>query len=272
MFDTSETFPINFIGAARSEGEPAIIYISSDEEEAMDSNCGHSVDDLYLSSQDESYEVRLMARCIERQLAEPISIPSTSASQPQKRPVTPRPNVPPFPIFGEKYFDLARGNGPVSRDNRIKTNHPKNNCRNLVPQVDTPLSPPEQDRGPRYLCEPHDNSPPSVNTSMEAVASHFDEMVLTESPSLVSYSDCIICGKPVQQIQEETVNEYLDRTVTVGETLAETQARRRAFLDGMNAGAFLLMPGGVSRAAACDGNWYSVGYNYDTLPGTLPMN
>ena len=36
--------------------------------------------------------------------------------------------------------------------------------------------------------------------------------------------------------------------------------------------AFLLMPGGVSRAAACDGNWYSVGYNYDTLPGTLSMN
>ena len=28
----------------------------------------------------------------------------------------------------------------------------------------------------------------------------------------------------------------------------------------------------VSRAAACDGNWYSVGYNYNTLPGTLPMN
>ena len=75
-----------------------------------------------------------------------------------------------------------------------------------------------------------------------------------------------------QQIQEETVNEYLDRTVSVGETLAETQARRRAFLDGMNAGAFLLMPGGVSRAAACDGNWYSIGYNYNTLPGTLPMN
>ena len=89
---------------------------------------------------------------------------------------------------------------------------------------------------------------------MEAVARHFDEMALAESPSLVGYSDCIICGKPVQQIQDETVNEYLDTTVTVGETLAETQAKRRAFLDAMHAGAFLLMPGGVSRAAACDGN------------------
>ena len=108
----------------------------------------------------------------------------------------------------------------------------------------------------------------------ESFFANFDlnEMALAESSSLVGYSDCIICGKPVQQIQEETVNENLDRTVTVGETLAETQARRRAFLDGMNAGAFLLMPGGVSRAAACDGNWYSVGFNYGTLPGTLPIN
>ena len=262
---------MDFIDAARSEGEPAIIYISSDEEEIeILSSC--SVDDLYLSSEDETEEVKLMARCVERQLAEPISIPSTSTNPPQKRPVTPIPNVPPFPTFEEKYFDLARGNGPVSRNNRIKSNHPLNICRNLVPQVDTPLSPPEQDRGPRYSCGARDNTPPSITTSMKAVASHFDEMYLAESPSLVSYSDCIICGKPVQQIQEETVNEYLDRTMTVGETLAETHARRRAFLDGMNAGAFLLMPGGVSQAAARDGNWYSVGYNYGALPGTLPIN
>ena len=107
---------------------------------------------------------------------------------------------------------------------------------------------------------------------MEAVISHFDGMGMTASPSLLGYSDCIICGKPVQQTQEETVNGYLDKTVMVGETLAETEARRRAFLDGMNAGTFLLMPGGVSRAAACDGNWYSIGYNYDTLSGTLPIN
>ena len=195
MPDFSETFPMDFIGAARSEGKPALLLISSDEEE-MEILSSCSVDDLYLTSEDETEEVKLMARCVERQLAEPILIPSTSANPPQKR----RPNVPPFPTFGEKYFDLARGNGPVSRDNRIKSNHPINICRNLVPQLDTPLSPPEQDRGPRYSCGSRDNSPPSITTSMEAVASHFDGMALAESPSLVDYSDCIICGKPVQQI------------------------------------------------------------------------
>ena len=271
MSDMPETFPMDFTGAAKSEGEPAIIYISSDEEE-MEILTSCSVDDLYLSSEDEIEEIRLMARCIERQLTEPISIPSTSAGPSKKRPVTRRPSLPPFPTFGEKYFDLARGSGPVSRDSRVKSNHPINICRNLVPQVDTPLSPPEKDRRPQYSCDSQGSSPSFVATSMEAVASHFDEMALAESPSLSSYSDCIICSKSVRQILEETVNDYLDKTVMVGETLAETQARRRAFLDGMNAGSFLLMPGGVSQAAACDGNWYSIGYNYGVLPVTLPIN
>ena len=213
-----------------------------------------------------------MARCIKRHLAEPIPIPSSSASPSQKRPVTPRPNVPPFPTFGEKYFDLAREKGPVSRDSRVRSNHSKNICSNLVPQVDNPLSPPEKNKRPQYFNDSFDSSSSSVATSMETVTSHFDRMTLAESLNLPGYSDCILCGKPVQQIRKETVNDYQDRTVMVGETLAETQARRRAFLDDMNAGTFLSMPEGVSQVAACDGKWYSVGYNYGTLPGTLPIN
>ena len=115
MSDLSETFPMDFAVAAKSEGEPAIICISSDEEDMeILSTC--SVDDLYLSSEDETEEVRLMAKCIERQLTEPIAIPANAACSSQKRPVTPRPNVSPFPTFGEKYFDLALGSGPLSQD------------------------------------------------------------------------------------------------------------------------------------------------------------
>ena len=33
-----------------------------------------------------------------------------------------------------------------------------------------------------------------------------------------------------------------------GETLAETERIKKAFLDGMSTGTFLLMPGGVSQA------------------------
>ena len=113
MSDLSETFPMDFAGAVKSYGEPAIICISSDEEDTEKlSTC--SVDDLYLSSEDETEEVRLMAKCIEWQLTEPIAIPTTAACSLQKRPETPRPNMPPFPTFGEKYFDLALGNGAIS--------------------------------------------------------------------------------------------------------------------------------------------------------------
>ena len=123
-----------------------------------------------------------MVKCIERQLTEPIAIPITAASSSQKRAVTPRPNVPPFPTFGKKYFDLALKNGPASRDSRVKSNHPINLCRNLVPQVDTPLSPPEKGRRPQYTYDTLGSSSSSVATLMETVTSHFDGMTLVESP------------------------------------------------------------------------------------------
>ena len=98
MSDNCGTFPMDFAGAARSDGEPAMLYIASDEDEKMEVINTCSVDDLYLSSDDEN---QLMERCIERQLAEPIPIPSAAAVSTQKRTLTPRPNLPPFPTLGE---------------------------------------------------------------------------------------------------------------------------------------------------------------------------
>ena len=262
-----------FQGAARSEVAPAIIYISSDEEEMMDSVSGYSVDDLYLSSEDESTDVEIMARCIERQLTEPITIPNSGTSSAQVRCGTPKPNFPPFPTFSQQFFELGSGNGPVGRDARIRTNHPINVCRDLRPMVDTPMSPPPEDRGPSSVQETPACSYSTDTTTIETVASHFDSMAVSEGVGLVGCSDCVVCGKSVLQIQTESVNDYIDKTVVPGETLAETERRKRAFLDGMAAGTFLLMPGGVSQAAACDGNWYSIAYGCNrVLPGTIPLN
>ena len=273
MSDISETFPMDFQGIVRSEGEPDIIYISSDEEERMDSVCGDSVDDLYLSSEEEFTDVEIMARCIERQLTEPITIPNVGTSSTQARCGTPRPSLPPFPTFSQQFFNLGSGNGPVGRDMRIKSNHPINICRDLRPMVDTPMSPPPEDRGPSRDQQTPACSYSSDHVSIESVSNHFDGMALSGNTSLAGCSDCVICGKSVLQIQTEAVNDYIDKTVVIGETLAETERRKRAFLDGMAAGTFLLMPGGVSQAAACDGNWYSVAYDYSkALPGTVPLN
>ena len=63
----------------------------------------------------------------------------------------------------------------------------------------------------------------------------------------------------------------MSKTAISGETTAQTDTRTREFLDGLTAGTFLLMPGVVTQAAACDGNWYSIAYNYyEAYPGTYP--
>ena len=90
-------------------------------------------------------------------------------------------------------------------------------------------------------------------------------MALSENSGLAGCSDCGVCGKSVQQIQGKAVNDFLDKTVVPGETLAETERRERAFLDGMSTGTCLRMPGGVSQAAPCDDYWY-------TVAGTIPLN
>ena len=65
----------------------------------------------------------------------------------------------------------------------------------------------------------------------------------------------------------------MSKTAAPAEALGELEMRKRAFLDGMSAGTFLLIPGGVSHAAACDGNWYSLAYKYyNTLAGTIPLD
>ena len=132
------------------------------------------------------------------------------------------------------------------------------------------MSPPPEDRGPAYEQDIPSCSYSASSTSVETGANHFNNMTVSGNAGLFGYSDCVGCGKPVQQIQDEAVNDYLDKTVVPGETLAETETRKRAFLDGMAAGTFLLLPGGVSQAAACDSNWYTVAY-CRALPRTIPL-
>ena len=85
MADFPELFPMDFLGSAQSEGAPAIIYISSDEDERMDSFDGDSVDDVNVSSEEEMSDIEIMARCVERQMTEPIAIPDSEKYEAQVR-------------------------------------------------------------------------------------------------------------------------------------------------------------------------------------------
>ena len=71
-------------------------------------------------------------------------------------------------------------------------------------------------------------------------------------------------------MQEQVTFDYLERTHRSGESYETRQRRRHAFQAGMQAGAFVLIPRGLSQAAACDGNNYQVTPN-EASEMYLPM-
>ena len=84
----------------------------------------------------------------------------------------------------------------------------------------------------------------------------------------------MICGKSSADIKEEITLGYLEQTHIPGETYEQRIARRDAFQAGMKAGTFILVPGGVSQAAACDGILYQMmpqGNETPPAPGVLPI-
>ena len=89
---------------------------------------------------------------------------------------------------------------------------------------------------------------------------------------MANYSDCVICGKSTLQIQSEAVTDYLRKTAILGKSGDQLDARKKAFMEGMQVGTFLLLPVGVSQASACDGNVYTNDHTRPiALPGTLPL-
>ena len=278
----AQRFPEDFIGAA-PEGID-IICLSSDEEEGMCDLSMTSVLDLQLSSEDEEEiddEIMMMAQCVEMELSSPIPVPGPSTAL-KIRNEAPRYNPPRYgtsgasfatrPTLDQSFFSLGKGNGPIRRDDRVRNNHPIKLCREIIPMVDTPMSPPPEEKGPTYDTYSADGQGEITQQSLDAVANHFQGMEIETNNPMANYSDCVICGKSTLQIQSEAVTDYLHKTAILGESADQLEARKRAFLEGMQVGTFLLLPGGVSQAAACDGNIYTIDNTKPiALPGTLPL-
>ena len=107
---------------------------------------------------------------------------------------------------------------------------------------------------------------------MDTIKKHFQGIELAGTNSLSGYSDCMICGKSVEQIKEEANIDYMQKTAIPDESQQQFNARRMAFLKGMEFGTFLLLPWGAWQAAACDGNFYKIdARRQSALPGTLPL-
>ena len=240
------------------------IQISSDESmKCLSTGSAENLDDL-----SDTEDVALLAQWFERQMENPTTspgnpIPDNKCSGTQGRPVTPRLLVSPGPMFDAGYFDLGMCRGPVARDPCLQNNKPINICTQLTPRVDTPLSP------MRAIT----NQPGPSSSQEGKTGAHFKGPEAKESPYINGCIDCLVCGKNLEQIQDEAVIDYLHKTAVRGESMEQFKARRLAFLEGMKVGSFMLIPGGLSQLAACNGNLYSIQHNYQrALPVTMPLN
>ena len=137
--------------------------------------------------------------------------------------------------------------------------------------IDTPESPTPENRGQSDNFCPNNipNQPPSIPlnnpNNITTVADGLRNLTLHPHPQRNEWvTGCLVCGKPYDQVIEETAADYLNQTAQPGETVRERQIKRNASIDGVQSGVFTFLPPGVSQAAACDGMIYSVNYGGQT--------
>ena len=266
----------SFIVETSSEGEikpsPMLvdpIYLSSDseEEEMCTFTTGSWADD----EDGLSDELQSMSVNNEHALYTGIPTRPTYAGAMVTPPPTPRRQ-----LFQPESFNFDMGRGWIGDERK---NHPIELCREIVPIRDSPASPDTPNRKPE-IFRPYDLPGPSNREEMQRdqtvdlVSGHLENIRIAASSAKPMYSDCIVCGKSYGDIVVETVRNYLQRTAVQGESDSDEETRRVAFIAGIEAGTFMFVPRGLSQAAACDGNLYTM--NTQTaigraLPGTLPF-
>ena len=164
--------------------------------------------------------------------------------------------------FTEPSEDLIEwfvGSPPSTYTGLQPQQHPIAQCSQIDPVSYSPMSPPLVDQFPNYA--PRDNecevqAEPQCARNQHITGLGISASGLCGQPNDVLYSGCVVCGKSFQAIKEEVTLGYLESTHLPGETYEQRQSRRRAFEAGMKAGSFIVIPLGVSEAAACDGILY----------------
>ena len=263
-----------------------LVIISSDEESTFSD--GVSMDSSQFEEDMMDMETQMMVMRVEEEMTVPVNAqgrqmttgyydpdaPSTSAEY-YLSPMAPHEPIP------ENHYEIQKD---VERRRRKK--HPISMCSNLIPFVDTPLSPPTPERGfmedeedqPETPMVTPNQSPPATNFPVVTSIGHVGQVPHCPQPNNATlpgtFTDCMVCGKSYEQITDELVIDFIHRTEYLGESAISKERRRLAFLEGMRAGTFLLVPRGVSQAAACDGNVYAIPQSAvitRALPNTLPL-
>ena len=239
--------------------EESVIYISSSESEASDweTDCSTDTEQLIARIEREvtSSPMLIGGRIMTSEIPEEnvsVAGPSTSGANAEKT-----------PKMDHKYFDLERCYAPPKRMEKSRIEL----CNTILPILESPMSPPDHERGPSQdtpLVQP--------STSGFYASYHIQNTRPHDNLSSQRYTGCMVCGKSVDEIKDEKINWYMERSTPRGEPEFVTKLRREAYINGLNAGCLLFIAPAVSQAAACDGNNYTTSAGeQNPTPSTLPI-
>ena len=172
-------------------------------------------------------------------------------------------SIPPCtPKLGFEYFnkELCLAPSKKQRKPRIEL------CTTVLPVLEYPLSPPAHERGPSL------DTPLVQSTSGGFYASyHLQNTRPYQNVSENLHTGCMVCGKSTDQIMQEKINWYMQRSMPDSEPAYITALRREAYSNGLNAGSLLFLTPAVSQAAACDGTKITTTAEGQKIAvGTLP--
>ena len=242
------------------ESDNSVINISSSEDEYVEdweTDCSTDTEQLIARIEREvtSSPMLIGGRIMTTEIPEEdelVAGPSTSGA-----------NVEKTPKMDHKYFDLERCYAPPKRTEKSRIEI----CDTILPILESPMSPPDHERGPSQdtpLVQP--------STSGFHASYHIQNTRPYDNLSSHRYTGCMVCGKTVDEIKDEKINWYMEKSTPRGEPEFITKLRREAYINGLNAGSLLYIAPAVSQAAACDGNNYTTtAEEQDTTPGTLPI-
>ena len=230
----------------------SIIYISSDSENEASSDW----------DSDWSTDTEAIIDRIEREVkAVPIPIAGrgmtieSSDDEMAAGPSNAQPVPPSTPKLGFEYFNREMCLAPSKRQKKTRV------------ELCTTVSPPDHERGPGI------DTPPVQSTSGSFYASyHVQNIKPYQDVSESLHTVCMVCGKSREQIKEEKINWYMERSTPKSEPAYITALRREAYSNGLNAGSLLFLTPAVSQAAACDGTKITTtAEGQEIATGTLPI-
>ena len=240
--------------------EDSVIYISSESEDEASSSW----------DSDWSTDTEAIIDRMEREVkAAPFPIAGRAMTtedlddEMEAGPSEARPVPPSTPKLGFEYFNKEMCLAPSKKQRKSRVEL----CTTVLPVLKSPLSPPDHERGPSM-------DTPLVQTATGAfnASYHLQNTRPYQNVSENLHTGCMACGKSTDQIKQEKINWYMERSTPVSEPAYIAALRREAYSNGLNAGSLRFLTPAVSQAAACDGTKITTtAEGQETAVGTLPI-